>query len=202
MEPPFDPDIVRDRISHLPKEAHLAFLLSLAERLLLNYVAFSREERWGDAQALRAAVDLGWTALKGADMDEATITRALTSCEAVTPDTENFKSQFASAALDAAVTAALVLEFIKHSDSEKVIEAASLAHDTVDMFVQEREDWDPQDPDLERKILSHPLMQRELRRQREDLDFLEGMDWRSARVADLTRRWRDSRSNIDVSGNG
>jgi len=41
-----------------------------------------------------------------------------------------------------------------------------------DMYVQEKENMAPADPDLETKILDHWLMQQELKRQRDDLEFL------------------------------
>jgi uncharacterized protein len=108
--------------------------------------------------------------------------------------------QCVAAGLDAAVCCAFVLELLRKDDSKKVIEGASLARDTVDMYVQELEFLHPQDPKLEEKILRHPLMQRELKRQREDFDLLEKVDLSGSTIEDLARRWRKpATSNIDRS---
>jgi Protein of unknown function (DUF416) len=47
--------------------------------------------------------------------------------------------------------------------------------DSVDFFVQEQEKMLSQDPDLEDKILKHPLMQQELLRQKRDLEELQSL---------------------------
>jgi hypothetical protein len=59
------------------------------------------------------------------------------------------------------------------------------------MYVQHVEDMDPREPDLEGRTLKHPLMQAELRRQREDLELLEGMsDDPKVEIPRLKRKWR------------
>lgn len=50
---------------------------------------------------------------------------------------------------------------------------ATYATDSVDLYVQEIEGMSPVDPLLEQKILMHPLMQRELRQQEDDLTAIE-----------------------------
>ena len=59
-------------------------------------------------------------------------------------------------------------------DIEHALEAASLARDSVDMYVQEELNGDVS-KDLETLILEHPLMQAELARQNEDINFLQAL---------------------------
>ena len=191
MEEPFRADSLQRMIDRLPARGRLAFLLSCAERLLPNYFAFSRAESWGDPSALREAMDLGWAAFAGEQIATTVIEISLRRCEAVTPDTEQFPSALVSAALDAAVCSALVLDYLLGGESQKVVEGASLARDTVDMHVQELENLSPDDPLLEGKILRHSLMQRELARQSKDLDLLQRTDWTHPDVVTALRsRWR------------
>ncbi|WP_342376338.1 YjaG family protein [Myxococcus stipitatus] len=198
MEQPFNPDALAQRIGQLSLHARLAFLLSCAERLIPNYAAFSRHHGWGHPGTLRDALDLGWRQLSGNAVERGEIEACLGYCEDMTPDTEDFQSAYVSAGLDAAVCCASILELLLKDDSAKVVDGASLACGTVDMHVQELERYDSQEPELEQKIFRHPLMQRELRRQREDLDLLETMSLSSSDIEVLARKWRNpAASNID-----
>ncbi len=201
MEEPFNADSLRPKIDDLTAGSRLAFLLSCAERLFPNYMAFTTHHAWGKPDALQEALDLGWKSLEGQTVTKVEIANAMSRCEAATPDMDAFGSELASAALDAAVGCALVLELLIGDDSSKVLEGASQTIDTVDMYVQELEQLVPQDPLRERKILRHPLMQDELKRQREDLDVLSQVDWSQQHVvADLARRWRrPAISNIGLA---
>jgi uncharacterized protein len=90
------------------------------------------------------------------------------------PNTEQFRSPYTSAALDAANAIAAVLYGLERPEEARPVEVASLARDTVDLFVQNLMSLDPNVTGFEEAILEHSLMQRELRRQREDLDALTG----------------------------
>ncbi len=186
------------RLNGLANWQRLSFLLSCAERTAPSYAAFSEHHGWGDPGALAQALDLGWKALAGQEVGAEEVRSCLSRCEAATPDTEDFDSEYVSAGLDAAVCCTLVLDFLLEDDVQKVVEAASLARDTVDMHIQEVEAMDPDDPDLEDRILHHPLMQRELERQREDLDMLAPAERTGDTIAALARHWRrPATSNID-----
>lgn len=200
MKAPFNVDWLRTRVENLAPSGRLAFLLSCAERLFPNYVAFSRHHDWGESEVLRQALDLGWKRLAGERVTRGEIEDCLARCERVTPNTEDFDSEFVSAGLDAAICCTLVLELLVNDNPKKIVEAASLARDTVDMHVQELERLDANDPHLEEQIVAHPLMQRELERQRTDLDLLGAMDWTQAdAVRELSRRWRSPAvSNIGL----
>ncbi|WP_338863650.1 DUF416 family protein [Myxococcus stipitatus] len=190
MEQPFNADALVRRLGRLSLQARLAFLLSCAERLIPNYAVFSRHHGWGNPGVLRHALDLGWSYLSGNWVERGDIEGCLARCKDVTPDTEDFVSEHVSAGLDAAVCCAFTLELLLKDDSKKVMEGASLARDTVDMHVQALENLDPRDSELEQKIFRHPLMQRELKHQREDLEMLERMDLSRRDIEALARRWR------------
>jgi uncharacterized protein YjaG (DUF416 family) len=201
VDAPQNFDSLEREIESLSPQGRLAFLLSCAERLFPNYLAFSNAESWGDPAALRDALELGWSTLQGEQISPAIIENVMARAEAVTPDTEAFDSPLVSAALDAAVCATLVAELLLHDDPKKVKDAASLARDTVDLHVQELERFEGGDPLLERKILAHPLMKQELARQREDVQLLQEMNWTNkAAVVGLRRYWREPAvSNIGLA---
>jgi uncharacterized protein len=190
---------IQPRLTRLPHRAKIAFLLSCAERLVPNYVVFWKHHGWGDLKSLRQALDLGWRCLGGQTIEPYIVMLCRARCEAATPDTEKFSSKYVSPALDAAVACTLVLDLLLDDDAQTILEGATVARDTVDMYVQEIESLDPSDPEREKKILRHPLMQRELRRQREDLELLERIELSHDAIETLARRWRSPpASNIDL----
>lgn len=202
METEFDQDDVLRQLKRMPFSSALAFMLSCAERLYPNYLAFVRHHEWGDADSLRESLDLGWAALGGGTVDGDKLDDLRSRCQDAEPETEDFDSVYVSPALDAASVAGMLLDFLKERDVTVVAEAASLCRDTVDMYAQELESMDANAPDLEARILAHPLMQRELARQRSDIERLSGSG-ATADVKALESDWRSPRtSNIGLPAAG
>jgi uncharacterized protein YjaG (DUF416 family) len=77
-------------------------------------------------------------------------------CEKIIPDTENFESPLTSAALDAAVAVTNALEYCLDNEDKKIDEVATVARDTVDLYIQDRDNLDYQDPNFEEKISNDP----------------------------------------------
>lgn len=169
----FDRDFLAKELSILPKTHRLAFTAFCAERLFPNYVAFSQETNWGDAKVLREALDEVWRILLGKVVKKERIAKLMALCDQVTPDTEDFDSIYASPALDATNAVYTTLMCVTDCTIQKAVEVAGYVRDTVDMYVQELEDLDYNDPHFEKKILQHPLMVKELKKQREDLSVLK-----------------------------
>jgi uncharacterized protein YjaG (DUF416 family) len=191
LEPSFDPLALRILLLDLAPQQRLAFGLSCSERLYPNYSVFSLTQKWGDPSTLRSALDLAWDSLLGrprAQVDADGLKKKLEEAE---PETEDFETVLVSSALDAAAGAGLVLKLMETDDPDLAVEIASLARDTVDMYIQAIEHLVPSDPDLERTILAHPLMQAELRRQRNDLRQLSSTPWTSKEAERLKVAWRD-----------
>jgi hypothetical protein len=111
------------------------------------------------------------------------IEKLIGQCDALTPDTEDFQIILVSSALDAANVVLCLLQTIADAEAGVAADAAELAADLVDMYVQELESMDRQAPDLEQRIANHPLMRAECQRQLEDLSLLEsGIAPREARL--------------------
>lgn len=173
----------------LPPWKRVAFMAYCCERMLPNYGSFKAETSYGDLVLLRSALDVAW---KWIELGEApnSIVGLSAACEAEAPDTSEFKSSYTSSALDAATAIATTLEALKYATEDRAIEVASLARDSVDLYVQEALDLDPNDPCLEEKIAGSNLMQTELRIQRESLEMLKELpDNRSAIGSDLRLHW-------------
>ncbi len=190
-EAAFDSERLKARLVALGFKAQLAFLLSCAERLFPNYAMFHAHHRWGDIAPLRDALELGWKQLEGDEIERKEIVAALVRCLEVLPDMDEFGTDQGSDGLDAAVCCALVLDLLISREAREVIRGASLARDTADRQVLELASLHPQDAELEAKVLAHPLMQKELARQREDVELLEKMDWSAGSPAASGAAWRE-----------
>jgi hypothetical protein len=190
-EPAFDPQGLNILLTTMSPAKRLAFALGCAERLYPNYVAFVREQGWGDPEGLRAALDLAWCVLLGRSTEVHVVQELRRRIEDAEPETEDFQTILVSAALDAASAAGLILKLLEQDDPTIVVEIASLCRDTVDMYLQVVEELDPSDPAFETKILIHPLMQTELCRQRSDLEMLASVQWSEQDVRRLEKEWRE-----------
>jgi uncharacterized protein YjaG (DUF416 family) len=97
----------------------------------------------------------------------------ITCCEDAAPESGKYDSLFVSAAQDASFAVCSLLDFLIEKDTRKIVQVATFATDTVDLYIQEDENISSDDPELEMKILCHHLMQRELCRQERGLAILE-----------------------------
>lgn len=169
MELAFNGDVLKDQLSQLDSQRQLAFGASCCERLLPNYEAFYIDTKWGDLGPIREALDLVWSSLEGQVHSPEIVVQSITLCENAAPDSEDFTSLYVSFAQDACFSVCGLLDFLLDNNVKEIVQAATYATSSVDLFVQEIENMRPNDPDLEQKILSHPLMQRELEKQQADL---------------------------------
>lgn len=199
MEKPFDPKEIFDLMTHMNDKARLAFGLSCAERLYPNYVAFHEEQQWGNSAAIRDALDLGWKVLNGESVERNALFETLEKVDSIIPDADDFSTILVSSAMDAAIAAKLILQFIDNHNVESIEKIASLCLDTVDMYVSGCGSEPFERAISSDQIVVHPLMQEELRRQREDA--LELVSHMTAPMATntLRERWRDqAKSNLGL----
>lgn len=176
----FDEDRLRQSVARLDPWKRVAFMALCCERMVPNYDRFTADSGFGDSLVLRRGIDAAWYWLES-DRVPDDLKSVRERAEQQAPNTEDFSSPFTSAALDAANAVASVLDAVSEPEGADAVEVASLARDTVDLYVQEIENLGPNARGLEETIRRHPLMQAELGRQREDLAYLE--------------RWAGSRSD-------
>jgi len=196
MLPEFNEEQLNNQLRKLTAKQRFAFALSCCERLYPNYHIFTKEHNWGNSLFLREALDYCWKYLENDDIKGET-DALIKKCDSVTPDTEDFCGVYVSPALDAAVCTTNTLKLMTSDSIDKVVEIASLCIDTVDMYVQEIEDLNSGDPELEKKILQHKLMQSELGRQKEDLALVT--QYNSVNYLPiLIKKWKGQKSNIGL----
>lgn len=169
----FDKENLEHRLSPLTDDQRTGFGLLCCERMMPNYTAFSRHTGWGDVSVLRRVLDQCWeNFVSGTPIDWQLMK---TQCERATPDSEDFQTILLSPALDAAVSIATLIELLETREVKHALTIASLARDTVDMYVQELEKMPPNTENIEDEIQRHPLMQAELQSQQDDIAKVAGV---------------------------
>jgi uncharacterized protein YjaG (DUF416 family) len=167
----FDPDSIRQKAAHLSGWQRVAFMAACCERMLPNYETFHMQTGFGNPGVLRRELDAVWAWIES-DAPLKDAAELISQVDLQTPNTEEFKSAYTSAALDAANSIAITLEAMNGVSEDGVAEVASLARDSVDLFVQQHDDLDPSDLNFEHRIMSSPLMQAELAAQTQSLKEL------------------------------
>lgn len=168
----FDNDELRQEVQTLSHWKRVTFMAACCERMLPNYRSFTMETGHGDPTRLSEALAAVWNSLETGQLPNSTIS-LVEVCERQAPDTAEFSSIYTSAALDTANSIATTLEALANAAEDQVLEVASLARDTVDLFVQQQCDLGPNDQGFEEQIAQHPLMQAELLAQRQSIEYLK-----------------------------
>lgn len=179
-------------LSTLPFWHRLAFAASCCERMLPNYVAFHRMERWGDPAPLEQGLDYLWRCTLTHDANPLVVHRLIAACEPVVPDTEDFESVFCSLALDAANSVLLGLEACVGDDVERLAEIAELCVDGIIRYLERVNDpiAVPHlvlDQSTYTYVLASPLLRAELDKQRRDLAALAVCQRLDAHIIDQMR---------------
>ena len=174
VELSFNPSALKSRLKKLDSKKQLAFGVLCCERMLPNYSVFQRDTGYGDTISVRKALNFLWTHLQQtSSLGALDIKMAIELCESVIPDSEDFTSLYVTSAQDVCFAVCSLLDFLLENDVNKILQTAVYATDSIDLYVQEIEGMDPNDPQLEQKILLHYLMQLELAKQKEDIEAIE-----------------------------
>lgn len=175
----YDAGYLKKMLGELPHSHRLAFAASCCERAYPNYLIFFQRARWGGPGTLRKSLDTVWDCIEGSVRALDDIVELEQKCESVTPDLDDFSTADidveAGAAQEAAFMVRLLLQFCRDNQLSYALRIATFARDTIDMYVQVLEGLDPADPQLDEKIVQHPLMLRELQTQESDLIRLSKM---------------------------
>lgn len=188
------------RLEKLDSRRQLAFGAACCERLLPNYKAFQEDTGWGSISPIQDALNLVWSFVSGQQPSFGDVKYVLDECESVGPDSDDFESLRTGFAQDACFAVCSLLDYLLNSNPERIVQAATYATDSVDLFVQELEKMAPNDPELEQKILAHPLMQRELAQQEKELQMIEQASSLSPKfLKQLRGAWdNNGKSNLDL----
>lgn len=174
MLPSFDSDALRLRLDALSAQQRLVFAVSSYFAVEPHYRAFVADTGWGSDERMHKWAEQLWNVAAGnAVLDVQELRAVQEQWDELVPDHDDFDSPLTSAALDAAVVLVCATEVAKSGSAQEASNAGYQAIAIADLLAQESENMHPRDPQLEEKILAHPLMQAELRRQADVLGLLE-----------------------------
>jgi uncharacterized protein len=168
-----DEEKLLKELSELPKWHKVAFAAACCERLLPNYLAFSKTEQWGDGDLLRTALDEIWSSLHRKSFDVSRMNQLITSCNEIIPDMDDFDSHYKSAALEASCAVVGTLETLLDKKAQSLIDVAYNAIETVYMYSQDGSNFTAFTPEEEELIHNHPLYITELKKLHDDLERLK-----------------------------
>ncbi|MEN2773481.1 DUF416 family protein [Acetivibrio clariflavus] len=194
----FDKDNLKKKLSSLSHKKRIVFGASCCERMLPNYKKFEEIEKWGKTQFLRDLLDKVWDHCKSDLINKKDVDSFIKKCYKVIPDEEDFDTIYTSYAIDAASAICSLLEVCVEDDIDNLISIAELSLNTIDLFVQEEDNMDSRDPNLEEKILMTPLMQRELKKQNDDIETLNKIQIIDERFINEFRSSVEGKSNIQI----
>lgn len=167
---------LENNLKQLSPKKCTVYGLWCCKRLLHNYYTFTKLEKWGDINVMLDSLNIieknyaRWT------FDDNLIESVLRNIEAITPDTEKFSSIYVSFALDACNAFYETLSYVISCDTQRIIDVGIFVRDTVDMFIQEKENLDYNDPLLEDKISKNFFMVSEMEKQKSFFKELKKAD--------------------------
>ena len=164
---------LKKQLRKLDSKKQLIFGIICCEKMLPNYLAFQKDTGWGDIAPIRKALDYVWMFILNKPVDFQEIEKITLLCESVAPSSDDFTSLYVTLAQNTCFAVCSLLDYLLISNVDKIVQVATYAIDSIDLYIQETENLKSTDPLLEQKILKHLLMQRELRQQKESLNTVE-----------------------------
>lgn len=194
----FSEQLLVKELERLPSPFRVVFAAASAERLVPAYTSFSRRTGRGDATTLAAVLERLWQDVQGNRMDARQVQENVVMSLSLIPqeDSGPWVSEQAWAE-DAAAAVAYALRCRQNGQSQEAAWAARRAYEALDHFAIDQVGIDMNRAEAEEQVLSHPLVQAELLRQRRDLDELLAANQQDViRVAQRMRERAQAESAI------
>lgn len=198
--PAFNANALKKRLLSLDSKKRLLFGALCCERLIRNYIPFHEQASWGDVNILEVSLESMWSFLSGNSLDTSKVKKLLDDCIQITPDSDEFEHPLLSVAQDACFAICNLLDYVLTGDTDNILHIATYATDSVDFYIHFVEKVDISNPDREKIILKHPLMQRELAQQENSLRAIENSESSDSELAiHLRHFWdNDGKSNLNL----
>jgi uncharacterized protein len=166
----FDKSALIAQLEWLPNRLRVAFAAVCAERQLPNYFRFSDAAKQGSPERLVAALSRVWDDIEGRPMGSTELNGCLDTCMSLLPKEDEYGDCLLGYyAEDAVAAIAYAIEARLKSDAHDAAESARRAYSALDEYVSDRLNLGSIGQKEEAQILTHPLVQAELERQRVDM---------------------------------
>jgi len=188
----FDEMQLTQELRDLAPVGRIAFSAACAERQRPN-LSRSTANGSGDVTAsFAAAIDAVWQHLLGTPLHDAEVADLIRRCERVmrNEDSEEGWREEVMYAENAGAAVIYTLKCVQTEDPQMAVWAARQSIEALDSYLWERLTADFDDEPSEEMVLAHPLLQAEVRRQRDDLTTARHIDRESRTPIVLTLRTR------------
>lgn len=154
-----------------------------------NYVLFSMDTNWGNPRLLRRCIDSGWSWLAGNEPSKSP-EQLYRMCARQLPNIEEFDSIYTMAAVNASEGCMNLASLMMKFNYRKPVETASISYESVFTYALQLAGMNPGNPATERKMRMHPLVQKELFRQKDAILQLQTMNGNKMKEIQLLRsKW-------------
>jgi uncharacterized protein YjaG (DUF416 family) len=181
------------RLQTLPNRLRVAFAAACAERQLPNYLSFSVATGQGHPSTLTEALDLMWDDSQKKGAAGVGFSERLEECMDLLPKGHQETLDDNGFADDAVMTVVYAIRARLTCDPHEAAYAAYVAYSALVEFVSQARGMAATGRLEKERILAHPLVQAEFRRQRTDLTQLKQLTGENGirerdGLADLRRR--------------
>jgi uncharacterized protein YjaG (DUF416 family) len=183
----------------LPEKGRILFSVLTCEKLYPLYVAFEKKYNWGNSKVIYDAISLAYQFLLGRVVVENTVLEdMLQRIDLITPDIDDFGSPLSSFALNAATSIYSTLRYFLDGNINHITDVLAYTLDTVDLFIQEKEDMSSLDPSRDIQIAHDEFMLWEQERERNLITQLSKVNLDNI-TDELIERLQNSIPIIDLS---
>jgi uncharacterized protein YjaG (DUF416 family) len=166
-----------NKLKDLDFNKQLAFAYLTCERLYPNYVYFSKNYDFGNPEEPRRAIDYLHSNLFANNFDKTKTDSFIAAINSLTPQPAEYDTILASSALDACGVIYEALNFLVDNQTSRLADISTMATDTGDMYIQDKEELDfNSDKNFQKKIDTHPLMIKEIATQKGIISYLSSID--------------------------
>jgi hypothetical protein len=171
---PFDETQLVSRLAKMDNNLRAAFAAACSTRLMSTFDRYALDFAPKHLGTFKQAWEQVWSAVIEGTWQRETLEATLSNVMGIIPGEGNGWTPLHAYAEDAASALAYSLRALISNDPQEAAWAARTSYEAVDFAAQQTEiGFLPGDKDSEFKLLSNPLIQRELGRQEQDIADLE-----------------------------
>jgi len=168
---------IKNRLLSLPEKGRILFSILTCEKLYPHYVAFERKYGWGNSEILASGISLVYEYLINRDIiSKEDIQNMISEIDLATPDTEDFGELLGSFALNAATAIYSTLQYLLTGNINDIMDVVVYTFDTIDLFIQEKENMSTLDPSREIQIENDGFMIAEREKETDLIHLISKMD--------------------------
>jgi uncharacterized protein YjaG (DUF416 family) len=147
-------------------ERDLMIFMGLSIELLMPiYLSFSKRVNWGSVQILEEITTTLYSTAFIRQPEPKYLEMLKEELYLQSPDLDEIDDRLASYALDVCIAADEAVSFLISPDLNHFTEFVTNIFNLLDMYVQEKNDLDPNEPNIEKIIMKDIFVEREVKRQ-------------------------------------